>query len=197
MGVACFVKGCEGPLGGIRGRHHGRRRRSIELRQPPAGKGRTASRQNHYRRALAELDQATLNLSHTDSREDFDRLERLLDQLARAASGRRAEKALKLKQTACSEITRRVVQQARPTQHPPAAPDAPFGLAGLILGGAACGFIIGVVLGSGGGGDIPSLNALAALFAGVIGSVAGALVGLMTATFVESLRTRPPKEPPR
>jgi hypothetical protein len=154
---------------------------------------------NHYRRALAELDQATLNLSHTDAREDFDRLERLLDQLARAASGRRAEKALELKQTAYSEITRRVVQQARPTQYPPSAPDASFGLGVFILGGAACGFIIGVVLGSGGGGggDIPSLNALVALFAGVIGSVVGALVGLMTATFVEPLRKRPPREPPR
>jgi hypothetical protein len=28
---------------------------------------------NHYRRALAQLDLATFNLSHTSSREDFDR----------------------------------------------------------------------------------------------------------------------------
>jgi hypothetical protein len=63
---------------------------------------------NRYRRALAELDLATMNLNHTSSRDDVDRLEQLLDEVARGASGRLAERALRLEETAHGEITRRI-----------------------------------------------------------------------------------------
>jgi hypothetical protein len=62
---------------------------------------------NHYSAALTQLDLATFDLSHTSSREDFDRLKRLLDEMARVASGRSAKRVLELRQAAEIEIGRR------------------------------------------------------------------------------------------
>jgi hypothetical protein len=147
-----------------------------------------------YRRALGELDLAVCNLSHTDSKEDYDRLEELLSQAATGATGREAEKALKLQQDARTEISRRLEEEPQMRQ----ANGSPGSEIGLWLTlGAVCGLLIGAVLGTyiahSGGGDIQGLNDLAGLFVAVICLIVGAVVGLGLGLTRRESGSKPPE----
>ena len=154
---------------------------------------------NDYRRALGELDLAVCNLSHTDSSDDYDRLEQLLDQAAASPSRRRAEKALELQKAARTEINRLRSKESRASPTTGAqAPSPSFGVGALVMVGTFAGLLVGAMLGSltaSNGGDIQELNDLAGLLVAVTCMIVGAVIGLGVGLARRESRIRFPEAP--
>jgi hypothetical protein len=149
----------------------------------PLTQGVPLSRLQRYRWALTELDLAIFNLHLTNSSEDLDRLEQLLDRMASDGSDRRAKKALRLKRTAHPQVSRRresiAATRARPVPETITSGPTQVSTQNLLVGGVcAVGAFIAAVLspiigGSACGGEES--------FAAALPLVAAALTGVATA----------------
>lgn len=134
-----------------------------------------------YRRAVKQLDRAFWRLSNTSPKEDFCRLEQLSGEAAAGASGRQAERALRLQDGARAEINRRLAGETSSPQHVVPQQDTAMPVGMWVMIGAVLGLATGAVAGAvvaSGGGDIQELNDLAGLLVAVVFLLFGASVGL-------------------